>query len=76
MSNDLQLSVLVASGGCSDTTCPTVYGTGRGTRIIQGDTVARQAIPGMPEHESAVEVPAAFYDEIGAAWAREHGLMD
>jgi hypothetical protein len=43
--------------------------------VIQGDTVARDAIHGLPAHESAVEVPAEFYDRIGEAWARERGLI-
>lgn len=71
----LHLSVLVASVNCSGTGCPTTYATDRGTRVIQGDTVAREAIHGLPAHESAVEVPAEFYDRIGEAWAREHGLL-
>lgn len=73
--NKLELSVLLASDGCSGTGCPTVYDTGRGTRVIQGDTVAREAIEGLPAHESGVEVPAEFYDRIGQNWAREHGLL-
>lgn len=70
----LELTVLVASS-CNDQTCPTAYATNRGTRIIQGDTVAREAITGLPAHESAVEVPNEFYDKIGRTWAREHGLL-
>jgi hypothetical protein len=73
--DEFQLSVLVASINCSGSGCPTVYETGRGTRIIQGDSVAREAIEGLPAHESAVEVPTEFYDSIGEAWARERGLL-
>jgi hypothetical protein len=75
MFDDLTLSTLIASAGCSGTGCPTVYATNRGTRIIQGDTVAREAIDGLPAHESGVEVPLEFYDTIGEAWARERGLL-
>jgi len=71
----LHLSVLIASDGCSGTGCPTTYATDRGTRVIQGGTVAREAIEGLPAHESAVEVPTEFYNSIGEAWAREHGLL-
>lgn len=73
--NKPALTVLIASAGCSGSGCPTTYATDRGTRIIQGGTVARDVIEGMPGHESAVEVPAEFYDSIGQAWAREHGLI-
>lgn len=74
--DEFHLSVLITSAGCSGSGCPTVYATGRGTRIIQGDTVAREAIAGLPAHESGVEVPAEFFDRIGEAWARERGLVD
>ena len=73
--DEFHLTVLVASITCSGTGCPTVYDSGRGTRIIQGDTVAREAIDGLPAHESAVEVPSDFYDRIGESWARERGLL-
>lgn len=73
--DEFHLSVLIASDGCSGTGCPTTYETSRGTRVIQGDTVAREAIEGLPAHESAVEVPAEFYNRIGEAWARERGLL-
>ncbi len=73
--DEFHLQVLVSSAGCSGSGCPTVYDTGRDTRIIQGDTVARGAIAGLPDHESAVEVPVAFYDSIGEAWAQERGLL-
>lgn len=73
MSTELQLTAAVTS--CSDTTCPTVYTTNRGTRVIQGDTVAREAITGLPAHESGVEIPEEFYDKIGQSWARERGLI-
>lgn len=72
---NLELTVIVATRGCSDSTCPTVYSTNRGTRIVQGSTVERTTIAGLPGHESAVEVPDEFYNQIGEAWAREHGLM-
>jgi hypothetical protein len=75
MTNEYELTVLVASMNCSGSGCPTTYATDRGTRIIQGDSVAREAIEGLPAHESAVEVPAEFYDRIGEAWARERGLI-
>jgi hypothetical protein len=75
MNTKLELDVLVASTNCSGTGCPTAYATNRGTRVIQGDTVARDAIHGLPGHESAVEVPVEFYDRIGESWARERGLL-
>ncbi len=75
MFDEFGLSILIASTNCSGTGCPTVYATSRGTRVIQGDTVAREAIGGLPAHESGVEIPTEFYDKIGETWARERGLL-
>lgn len=72
---DLILTQTIATDGCNGTACPTVYATNRGTRVIQGDTVAREAIGGLPAHESGVEIPESFYDSIGETWARERGLL-
>jgi hypothetical protein len=52
-----------ASGGC-----PTLFVTARGTLVVQGTTVTDPAAletmrdrgNGMPDHESAVEIPAAL----------------
>ena len=47
--------------GCSGGTCPTVYGTDRGTYVVQGARVTDpEALAAMelPEHETLVEVPA------------------
>lgn len=47
-------------------TCPTLYSTDRGTYVVQGDRVtdadALAALQerGVPEHETAVEIPAAL----------------
>ncbi len=75
MNEDLTLTPVITTGNCNGTACPTVYTTSRGTRVIQGDTVAREAIAGLPAHESGVEIPLSFYDAIGEAWAREHDLL-
>ena len=45
-------------------TCPTLYSTDRGTYVVQGDKVtdpealASLRERGLPEHETAVEIPA------------------
>jgi len=52
-------------GGCDDGTCPTVYATDRGTLVVQGGVVTDPdalAAMDLPEHETAVEVPAALLD--------------
>lgn len=50
----------------NDRTCPTLYSTDRGTYVVQGarvtDPEALQAMQerGLPDHETAVEIPAAL----------------
>jgi hypothetical protein len=70
-----KVTILVATDGCSGSNCNTVFATDRGTRIVRGDTVARDAIDGLAAHETDVEVSGAFYDNVGRQWAREHGLL-
>jgi hypothetical protein len=52
---------LTKLAGCSGGTCPAVYGTDRGTYVVQGarvtDAEALAALE-LPEHETLVEVPA------------------
>lgn len=48
--------------------CPNIYATDRGTYVVQGyritDPEALAALNerGLPEHETAVEIPAALLD--------------
>jgi hypothetical protein len=54
---------LVKLAGCSGGTCPTVYATDRGTVVVQGERVTDPdalAAMNLPEHETAVEVPASL----------------
>ena len=54
---------LVKLAGCSGGTCPAVFETDRGTYVVQGAIVTDpEALAAMrlPEHETAVEVPASL----------------
>lgn len=59
----------------NDTGCPTVFVTERGTLVIQGTTVTdpealaaiRACGNGLPDHESAVEIPAALLPFVDIA---------
>lgn len=55
--------IRLAGDSCPGDNCPTTYLTDRGTAIVQGpkllDREALAAI-GLPEHESAVEVPLSL----------------
>jgi hypothetical protein len=54
---------LTKLAGCSGGTCPTVYATDRGTVVVQGERVTDPdalAAMRLPEHETAVEVPASL----------------
>jgi hypothetical protein len=54
---------LTKLAGCSGGTCPTVYATDRGTYVVQGSVVTDPdalAAMHLPEHETAVEVPATL----------------
>ncbi|HZA82829.1 MAG TPA: hypothetical protein VFC13_15385 [Actinomycetes bacterium] len=56
----MQLTMLVA---CSGGTCPTLFATDRGTYVVQGAIVTDPdalAAMNLPEHETAVEVPASL----------------
>ncbi|GAA3735262.1 hypothetical protein HDA32_003972 [Spinactinospora alkalitolerans] len=56
-------------GTCEDDNCPTLYATDRGTVVVQGyavtDADALNAL-GLPEGESAVEVPAELLKGVSA----------
>jgi hypothetical protein len=50
-------------GGCDDGTCPAVYATDRGKVVVQGAVVLDPdalATMNLPDHETAVEVPASL----------------
>ena len=54
---------LTRLAGCSGGTCPAVYETDRGTVVVQGAIVTDPdalAAMKLPEHETAVEVPASL----------------
>jgi hypothetical protein len=60
-------SVAADGGSCPDgDTCPTVWQTSWGTRIIQGLPVTDPEVlrqMGLPEGEAAVEVPPGLLEE-------------
>lgn len=58
------------SDGCENRNCPAVYETDRGTLVIQGYVISdSQALTqlGLPEGESAVEVPVDLLRSLHAA---------
>lgn len=58
------------SDGCENRNCPAVYETDRGTLLVQGYVISDpQALKqiGLPEGETAVEVPADLLRGIRAA---------
>ncbi|MEU5851998.1 MULTISPECIES: hypothetical protein [Saccharopolyspora] len=54
-------------------TCPTLYSTDQGTYVVQGykvtdpEALAALRERGLPDHETAVEVPAALLDFVPKA---------
>jgi hypothetical protein len=55
---------LTKLAGCSGGTCPTLFATDRGTYVVQGAIVTDPdalAAMNLPEHETAVEVPASLF---------------
>jgi hypothetical protein len=53
------LEVTLLTKLCSDSTCPTVYRTNRGTLVVQGYRVsADEAGIDLPPSELLVEIPA------------------
>lgn len=67
----MQLTHLGTESG--QTGCPSVYATDRGTYVIQGwritdtDALATLTDRGLPDHETAVEIPAALLKHLPAA---------
>jgi hypothetical protein len=67
----MKLTIIASTSSCPDgRVCPTKYLTDRGTVVIQGNKLVADELAemGMPEHETAVEIPT---DD-----ARELGLVD
>lgn len=68
----MKLTHLATESGKSG--CPSFFRTDRGTYVVQGwridDTEALAALAerGLPDHETAIEIPAALVQAI-----REHG---
>jgi hypothetical protein len=68
----------------NDTGCPTLYVTDRGTIVVQGTTVAdpealaamRTRGNGVPDHESAVEIPAALLPFVDVAALQRLAFAD
>lgn len=60
------MKLTFAGSTSNDRTCPTLYKTDRGTYVVQGtkvtDPEALQTLQerGLPNHETAVEIPAAL----------------
>lgn len=60
----MELTFLGTTSGGGN--CPNLYATDRGTFIVQGDKVtdpdalATLRARGLPDHETAVEIPAAL----------------
>lgn len=73
MPDQTQLNLIHVGTSSGDKGCPTVWLTDRGTLVIQGSTVtdpaaiATMRANGLPEHESAVEVPAELLPMIDLA---------
>jgi hypothetical protein len=68
-----QVKLIHVGTSSGDKGCPTVWLTDRGTLVIQGTTVtdssaiATMRANGLPDHESAVEVPAELLPMIDVA---------
>lgn len=61
----MRLSV-IANGGCTGGTCPTVYATDRGTVVVQGKALTDEealAQVAVPDGEALVEVSIALLVE-------------
>ncbi|WP_086820241.1 hypothetical protein [Allokutzneria sp. NRRL B-24872] len=64
----MKLTHLGTESGTSG--CPTAFATDRGTFVIQGwkvtdgDALAEMRRRGLPEHETAVEIPAALLKHL------------
>ncbi|MFC0438740.1 hypothetical protein [Kutzneria buriramensis] len=64
----MKLTHLATESGKSG--CPSFFATDRGTYVVQGwrieDSEALMALAerGLPDHETAVEIPAALVDRI------------
>jgi len=64
MASKLELTVIHATQGCEDTTCPTIYQSKDGRFVIQGFKInpADKAGIEIPEGEDAVIVPQEFIE--------------
>lgn len=66
----MKLTHLATESGKSG--CPSVFATDRGTFVVQGWKVTdREALDnlterGLPDHETAVEIPVALLDQLRA----------
>ena len=64
----MKLTHLATESGKSG--CPSFFATDRGTYVVQGwliddaEALAALAERGLPEHEAAIEIPAALVDRI------------
>lgn len=69
--DDLQLTWLGTESG--EDGCPSVFATNRGTYVIQGwrvagsDALAALRERGLPDHETAVEIPAELLRHLPGA---------
>jgi hypothetical protein len=66
----MKLTHLATESGKSG--CPSVFATDRGTYVVQGwkvtddEALAELAERGLPDHETAVEIPAALLEHLQA----------
>lgn len=64
----MKLTHLATESG--KTGCPSYFATDRGTFVVQGwkvtdaEALAELAERGLPDHETAVEIPAALVERI------------
>lgn len=82
MSKNLRMAYVGGSSGGGG--CPTLYVTDRGTLVVQGTTVTdpealatmRAHGNGLPDHESAVEIPAELLPFVDVEALRKIAFAD
>ena len=60
----LKLQLLAGPRGCSGGKCPTIYGTDRGTIVVQGYIVTEPTDAQLGDGEALVEIPADLLKDL------------